>query len=82
MTDTTEIDALSEAMCREYHPTFWDVDYGGRKARVGCYPCRMHAARLLDRLPDCEGWTCQSCGADNFIPAGFARIIPPEGGAS
>ena len=27
-------------------------------------------------LPDCEGWICQSCGADNFIPAGFARVNP------
>jgi hypothetical protein len=24
-------------------------------------------------LPDCEGWTCQSCGADNFIPAGYVK---------
>lgn len=27
-------------------------------------------------LPPCEGWICQSCGADNFIPAGFARHHP------
>lgn len=25
-------------------------------------------------LPNCEGWTCQACGADNFIPAGFEPI--------
>lgn len=30
-----------------------------------------------DGLPDCEGWTCQSCGSDNFIPSGFIRIYPP-----
>jgi hypothetical protein len=24
-------------------------------------------------LPASEGWTCQSCGADNFIPSGFVR---------
>lgn len=28
-------------------------------------------------LPSCEGWTCQSCGADNFIPNGFARVTSP-----
>lgn len=31
-------------------------------------------------LPDCEGWTCQSCGADNFIPDGFARVTPSDRG--
>lgn len=25
------------------------------------------------RFPDSEGWTCQSCGADNFVPAGWVR---------
>lgn len=29
---------------------------------------------LGNGLPDCEGWVCQSCGADNFIPAGFERV--------
>lgn len=36
-----------------------------------------------ETLPDCEGWVCQSCGADNFIPPGFERAFPPgqtEGG--
>jgi hypothetical protein len=25
-------------------------------------------------LPASEGWDCQSCGASNFIPSGFARV--------
>jgi hypothetical protein len=37
----------------------------------------MHTARIIDSLPDCEGWACQSCGADNFIPPGFARVTSP-----
>lgn len=72
-----EIDALATALCREYHPLRWDIAHGNPGRPFGCYPCRMHAARMLDSLPDCEGWTCQSCGADNFIPAGFLRVIPP-----
>jgi hypothetical protein len=28
----------------------------------------------VTELPDSEGWDCQSCGASNFIPAGFARV--------
>jgi hypothetical protein len=28
----------------------------------------------VTELPPCEGWDCQSCGASNFIPAGFARV--------
>lgn len=33
-------------------------------------------------LSDCEGWVCQSCGADNFIPTGWIRVAPPaESGA-
>ncbi len=39
-------------------------------------------SRDPEPLPDCEGWTCQSCGADNFIPVDFARVIPPVGDAS
>jgi hypothetical protein len=27
----------------------------------------------MSGLPDCEGWVCQSCAADNFIPPGFVR---------
>jgi hypothetical protein len=31
--------------------------------------------RDVEGLPDCEGWTCQGCGADNFIPAEYAERI-------
>lgn len=74
MTESAEIEALAEALCREYHPMHWDVTYRNRS--TPCQACLIHAARLVNKMPDCEGWACQSCGADNFIPGGFARITP------
>lgn len=42
-------------------------------------PCMFCRQQPPDGLPACEGWVCQSCGADNFIPEGFARVTPPSG---
>lgn len=35
----------------------------------------------VHELPDCEGWVCQSCGSDNFVPEGFIRVSGNEAGA-
>jgi len=72
---SAENDALAAALCREYHPMHWDVAYSNRTKPCGA--CRIHAARLSENFPSSEGWMCQSCGADNFIPPMFVRVIPP-----
>lgn len=44
---------------------------GGFAASVEQFMALLQEAeRFLETgpLPDCEGWTCQSCGADNYIP--------------
>jgi hypothetical protein len=42
---TPSRDALTKALCHEYHPMHWDVAYSNQSKP--CRACRTHAAALI-----------------------------------